>query len=53
MEEDLEEDLDLEYNENDWEELESDNAPKEESEKNEQEPETFLMKIRWYQYMPE
>jgi hypothetical protein len=44
LEEDLEDDMDSEYDENDWEEVESDSEPEGEYEKNEEEPETFLMK---------
>lgn len=44
LEEDLEDDMDSEYDENDWEEVESDNGLEAEYDKNEEEPGTFLMK---------
>lgn len=43
LEEDLEDDMDSEYDENDWEEVESD-AVEGEYDTNEEEPGTFLMK---------
>lgn len=45
LEEDLEDDMDSEYDENDWEELESDDDKlQSEYDKNQENPGTFLMK---------
>jgi hypothetical protein len=44
LEEDLEDDMESEYDENDWEELESEKDSGGEYDKNEEEPGTFLMR---------
>ncbi|KQB42614.1 hypothetical protein [Flavobacterium aquidurense] len=43
LEEDLEDDMHSEYDENDWEELDSENDPEGEYDKTEEQPGTFLM----------
>jgi hypothetical protein len=44
LEEDLEDDFDSEYDENDWEEVESDNENEVEYDKSQEEPGTFIMR---------